>query len=44
MIATRVALARAWGCSPAELRHLTLDELAAMLEHLDDVARRRRGR
>jgi hypothetical protein len=32
----RVRLARVWGCSPVALRSLTLGELVAMGEVLDD--------
>jgi hypothetical protein len=36
-----VRLARVWGCSPVELRGVTLDELVAMGEVLAEEARRR---
>ena len=39
---TRVALSRAWGCSPVALRGLTLPELAAMGEILQAEERARR--
>ena len=41
MIETRVRLARVWGCSPVELRALTLGELAEMGRVLEEEARRR---
>ncbi len=34
-------LARAWGCTPAQLREHTLVELEAMTEHLLDEQERR---
>ena len=34
-----VRLARVWGCSPVDLRDLTLDELAEMGAVLTDEAR-----
>jgi hypothetical protein len=42
MIAVRVGLARAWGCSPVALRELTLGELVEMGLVLDAEERRRR--
>jgi hypothetical protein len=35
----RVRLSRAWGCSPVALRGLTIGELVAMGEVLDDERR-----
>lgn len=34
-------VARAWRVSPAELRHVTLAEFAAMVDVLNDETRRR---
>ena len=42
MTELRVRLARAWGCSPVDLRALTLGELVGMVALLDDERRRAR--